>query len=166
MMATMAAAMDGCRGHATSSAVPFFQESVMNSLSSFAASPLFLRRVLWLDAGTGVATGLLQVLLAAWLAPVLGLPEQLLVVSGWALFGYVALIAFIASRPFIAPGLVWLLIAANGIWVLGCLALLFGGLVAPTLLGQGFIAVQAVAVGLLMELQWFGVRRVPAQPAW
>ena len=138
----------------------------MNSLSSLAASPLFLRRVLWLDAATGVATGLLQVGLAAWLAPLLGLPERLLLVSGWALFCYVALIAFIATRPFIAPALLWLLIVANGAWVLACLALLFGGLVTPTLLGQGFIAVQAVAVGLLMELQWFGVRRAPAQPAW
>ncbi|MGQ2979391.1 MAG: hypothetical protein ACT6Q9_06805 [Polaromonas sp.] len=138
----------------------------MSSLSSLATSPLFLRRVLWLDAATGVATGLLQVLLAAWLAPLLGLPETLLEVSGWALFGYVALIAFIAKRPFIPQALVWLLIAANGVWVLGCLALLFGGLVTPTLLGQGFIAVQALAVGLLMELQWFGVRRAPAQPAW
>jgi hypothetical protein len=138
----------------------------MSSLLSLASSPQFLRRVLWLDAATGVATGLLQLLLAAWLAPLLGLPETLLVLSGWALFGYVALIAFIATRPFIAPGLVWLLIAANGVWVLGCLALLFGGLVTPTLLGQGFIAMQALAVGLLMELQWFGVRRAPAQPAW
>ena len=138
----------------------------MQSLFSLAASPLILRRVLWLDAATGVATGLLQVLLAAWLAPLLGLPESLLVMSGWALFGYVALIAWIATRPVIAPALVWLLIVANGAWVLGCLALLFGGLVAPTLMGQGFIAVQALAVGLLMELQCLGVRRAEAQPAW
>ena len=138
----------------------------MNSLSSLAASPLFLRRVLWLDAATGVATGLLQVLLAAWLAPLLGLPEKLLLLTGWALFGYVALIALIATRPALPAALVWLLIVANGAWVLGCLALLFGGLLAPTLLGQGFIAIQAVTVGLLMELQWFGVRKAPAQPAW
>jgi len=138
----------------------------MNPLSSLAASPLFLRRVLWLDAGTGVATGLLQVLLAAHLAPLLGLPERLLVASGWAVFGYVAAISFIATRPVIPPALVRLLIVANGVWVLGCLALLFGGLVAPTLMGQGFLATQAVAVGLLIELQWFGVQRAAAQPAW
>lgn len=140
--------------------------SVLDSMSSLAASPLFLRRVLWLDAATGVATGLLQLLLAAQLAPLLGLPEELLMATGWALFGYVALIAFIATRPVIPPPLVWLLIAANGLWVLGCLALLFGGLVTPTLMGQAFIAVQAVAVGLLMELQWLGVRRAAARYAW
>ncbi len=140
--------------------------SALASLSSLAASPHFLRRVLWLDAATGVATGLLQVLLAAYLAPLLGLPEVLLVASGWAIFGYVLFISFIATRPVIPQALVWLLIAANGIWVLGCLALLFGGLVTPTLLGQAFIAVQAVAVGALMELQWLGVRKAAAQYAW
>lgn len=140
--------------------------SVVASLSSFAASPRFLHRVLWLDAATGVATGLLQLLLADQLAAVLGLPVGLLVASGWAILGYVALIAFIATRQPIPQALVWLLIVANGLWVLGCLALLFGGLVAPTLMGQAFIAVQAVAVGLLAELQWFGVRKAPAQPAW
>ena len=140
--------------------------SVMSSLSSFAHSPRFLRRVLWLDAITGVATGLLQLLLADTLAVFLGLPAGLLVASGWALFGYVALIAFIATRPFIPRPLVWLLIVANGLWVVGCLALMFGGLVAPTLAGKAFIAVQAVAVGLLAELQWFGVRKLAAQPAW
>lgn len=140
--------------------------SIMNALSSLAASPQFLRRVLWLDAGTGLATGLLQVLLAEQLAALLGLPVGLLVASGWAIFAYVALITFTATRQPISHALVWLLIAANSLWVLGCLVLLFGGLVTPTLAGQGFIAVQAVAVGLLAELQWFGVRRAPAQPAW
>lgn len=52
--------------------------SVMNSLSSPAASPpQFLRRVLWLDAATGAATGLLQVLLADPLAALLGLPGEM-----------------------------------------------------------------------------------------
>jgi hypothetical protein len=143
-----------------------FLESAMNSLYSLATSPLFLRRVLWLDAATGVVTGLLQVLLAKQLSELLGLPVSLLMISGWTIFGYVALIAFIATRPFIPHAGVWLLIAANGLWVLGCLALLFGGLVAPTLAGQGFIAVQAVAVGLLAELQWVGLRRAAARPAW
>ena len=140
--------------------------SAFVSLSSLAASPLFLRRLLWLDAATGVATGLLQLLLADHLAALLGLPVALLVASGWALFGYVALISFIATGAVIPRALVGLLIVANGLWVLGCLVLLFGPLVAPTLLGKAFIGLQAVAVGLLAELQWFGLRKAPPQPAW
>ncbi len=87
--------------------------SAVASFSSLAASPLFLRRVLWLDAATGVATGALQLLLSGLLASLLGLPETLLVATGWALFGYVVLISFIATRQFVPEGLVWLLIIAN-----------------------------------------------------
>jgi hypothetical protein len=140
--------------------------SAVAPFSSLAASPLFLRRVLWLDAATGAATGALQLLLSGLLASLLGLPETLLVVSGWAIFGYVAAISFIATRQFVPAALVWLLIGANLLWVLGCLALLLGDLVTPTLAGKVFIAVQAVAVGLLAELQWVGLRKAVAQPNW
>ncbi|MDI1272686.1 hypothetical protein [Polaromonas sp.] len=140
--------------------------SAVVSFSSLTSSPRFLRSVLWLDAATGVATGALQLLLTGLLASLLGLPEALLQVSGWALFGYVALISFIATRQFLAAGLVWLLIGANLIWVAGCLALLLGDFVTPTLVGKVFIAVQAVAVGLLAEMQWVGLRKAAAQPGW
>jgi hypothetical protein len=121
---------------------------------------------LWLDAATGAATGALQLLLAGFLASLLGLPETLLVVSGWAIFGYVALIGFIATRQFVPAPLVWLLIGANFFWVLGCLALLLGDWVMPTLAGKAFIAIQAVTVGLLAELQWVGLRKAAAQSRW
>ncbi len=140
--------------------------SAIASFSSLAASPLFLRRVLWLDAATGAATGALQLLLAGFLAGLLGLPETLLVVSGWVMFVYVAGIGFIATRQFVPAALVWLLIGANFLWVLGCLALLLGDLVMPTLAGKVFIAIQAVTVGLLAELQWVGLRKAVVRPGW
>ena len=140
--------------------------TVRNTISSLIASPHFLRRVLWLDAATGVATGLLQLLLAAELARLLGLPLALLTLSGWALLGFAAAIAFIATRMFVPSALVGLLIFANLLWVLACLAILFGGFLAPTLPGKLFVAVQALAVGLLVELQWFGLRKTAAQAAW
>lgn len=137
-----------------------------SSVSSLLASPHFLRRVLWLDAVTGAATGLLQLLLADAMAAWLGLPEQLMIGSGWLILAYVAGITWIATRAIIPRAPVWALIAGNLLWLLACVALLTGSLVAPTLLGQAFIAVQAVTVGLLAELEWLGVRRAPAQPAW
>ncbi len=140
--------------------------SHVSPMSSFFASPHFLRRVLWLDAGTGMATGVLQVLLPGSLAGLLGLPEGLLIGAGWLMLAYVAGIVFLATRLVVPAAGVWVLIVANLLWVLACLALLMGGVVAPTLLGMGFIAVQAVTVGALAELQWIGVRRAAAQPAW
>lgn len=123
--------------------------SAVASFSSLTASPNFLRRVLWLDATTGAATGALQLLL-----------------TGWLMFAYVAGIGFIATRQFVPAPLVWLLIGANLLWVLGCLALLLGDWVMPTLAGKVFIAIQAVTVGLLAELQWVGLRKAAAQSRW
>lgn len=136
------------------------------SVSSILGSPHFLRRVLWLDAGTGLATGLLQLLASDLLEKWLGLPAQLLIGSAWLMLGYVVAIGMIATRTTIPRGPVMALIAANFLWVLACLALLLGPTLAPTMLGKTFLAVQAVTVGLLLELQWLGVRREPAQPAW
>lgn len=135
-------------------------------LSSFFASPHFLRRVLWLDAASGVATGLLHVAFAEALAPMLGLPVKLLLWSGCALAAFVLFIVWIAMQRTISAGPVRLLIAANAAWVLGCVGLLVSGAVTPTLLGEVFLIVQAVAVGVLAELEWIGVRKIQPEPAW
>lgn len=135
-------------------------------VSSFFASPHFLRRVLWADAASGVGTALLHWEFADVLAPVLGLPVSLLQWSGLALVGFVLFISWIASRRNIPAGLVWVLIAANTAWVLGCVGLLASSLVVPTTLGIAFLIVQAVAVGVLAELEWIGVRKIQPEPAW
>lgn len=135
-------------------------------LSSLMASPHFLRRVLWLDAATGVATGLLQFGFADALAPLLGLPANLLSWSGAALGVFVLFIAWIATRKNIPAGAVWLLIGANGLWVLGCLGLLASSLVAPSVFGVSFLITQVITVGLFVELEWIGVRKIQPEPAW
>jgi hypothetical protein len=55
--------------------------------------------------------------------------------------------------------LVIIVIAGNAAWTLASIALLFSGAVTPNLLGEIFIAAQAVAVGALAELQYIGLRR-------
>ncbi len=136
--------------------------SAISRATSLLDSPHFLRRVLWLDAISGAATGALQLLFPGFLSGLLGLPEAMLVETGWVLFGFTAGIAFLATRQFVPSAGVWLLIGANAVWVLGCLALLFGGWVNPSFAGKAFIAVQAVWVGLMAELEWVGLRKAPA----
>ncbi len=136
--------------------------SSTGALSSFIASPHFLRRVLWVDAATGLANGALLLLLPGFHAGLLGLPEALLVGAGWALLAFAAGITFLATRQVVPLAGVGVLIAANLLWVFGCVALLFGGLVTPTLAGTVFLAVQAVAVGVLAELEWVGLRKASA----
>ncbi|MES2583471.1 MAG: hypothetical protein V4627_12200 [Pseudomonadota bacterium] len=135
-------------------------------LSSLMASPHFLRRVLWADAGIGVLTGLEQYMFADVLAPILGLPASLLSGSAVALAGFVLFIAWIATRKSIPAGAVWLLIGANALWVVGCLGLLASSLVAPTAFGVAFLIIHAVSVGVFVELEWIGVRKLQPAPAW
>jgi hypothetical protein len=120
----------------------------------------FLRRVLFADAATCVATGLFLALLAAPLAPYLGLGAGLLLYAGLALLPIAAFIAWVAAREHISPAGVWLVIVGNVLWVLASLALLFA--VSPTALGYAFVVGQALIVAALAEMEYVGLRKVAA----
>lgn len=51
------------------------------------------------------------------------------------------------------------MIAGNAAWTLASIALLLSGTVTPNLLGEVFVAVQAIATGVFAELQFIGLRR-------
>jgi hypothetical protein len=125
------------------------------------ASARFLRTVLWADAVSCAASAALHLFGAGLLAHLLGLSSGLLLASGLALCAYAAFAAWIATREPLPRGPVLALSLANWAWVAGCLALLFTG-AAGTTLGQIYLVVQVVAVAVLAELQWFGVRRPTA----
>jgi MFS superfamily sulfate permease-like transporter len=135
-------------------------------LSSFFASPHFLRRVLWADAASGVATGAVLFAFADALAPLLGLPAELLLWSSYILVGFVLLISWAATRRTIPAGAVWVLIGCNALWVMGCVALLLSSQIVPTGFGVAFLVVNAVTVGVFLELEWIGVRKLQLAHAW
>jgi hypothetical protein len=119
----------------------------------------FLRYALIADAVASGATGLMMIAGADLLTGLLGLPVPLMREAGLLLVPYVALVAFVGTREQIPFGAVKVIIALNVLWVLGSVGLLVGGFVAPTLLGYAFVIVQAIAVGVLAELQIIGLRR-------
>jgi hypothetical protein len=119
----------------------------------------FLRYALIADAVASGATGALMIAGADLLTGLLGLPVALMRESGLLLVPYVALVAFVGTRDTIPFTAVKAIIALNVLWVLGSVGLLVGGFVAPTLLGYAFVIVQAIAVGVLAELQIVGLRR-------
>lgn len=122
----------------------------------------FLRRILFLDAATCFATGLLLTLGASLLAGWLGLPDMLLRYAGISLLPFAAFLLYLAAKPLPPRGGVWLVIALNGLWVLDSVLLLIAGGVAPTTLGYAFVLAQAAAVLVLAELEWLGLRRQQA----
>ena len=122
-------------------------------------APNTLRRILWLDATTCVATGALMALAASPLAALLQLPASLLFYAGLSLFPVAAFIALVASRGSIPYGGVWLVVIGNALWTLTSLALLTDQRLAPNSLGVAFIVIQAAAVAILAELEYTCIKR-------
>jgi hypothetical protein len=120
---------------------------------------LFLRRVFLLDA---IVSGMMALLLtsdAGALASWLELPEGLLRETGLFLIAYTALVGWLATRQSMPKALAIIVIAGNAAWTVASIALLFSSVVTPNLLGQVFVAVQAIVPGALAELQYIGLRR-------
>lgn len=130
------------------------------SLIAQLSSPAVLRRVLAFDALSGAGTGVLHLLLAPMLSTWLGLPETLLQASGIAIFGFVALAAWLAFQASPPRGALMAIVALNFAWAIGCLWLAFGGAVSAAPWGVVYLLVQAVVVFVLAELQWMGLRRL------
>ena len=133
---------------------------------SMFSSPLFLRRVLLLDALSCLACGLLQLLLNQSMVQWLALPAALVTGTGIFLLAYAAAVAFIATRQPPPRAVVWVLVGGNLVWAVDCVLLLASGWVSPSTLGTAYVLMQAVTVALLAELQWMGLRRRPLQAAW
>jgi hypothetical protein len=120
---------------------------------------LFLRRAIQADAIFSGVSALLLTLGAGELAPLLNLPTDLLRETGLFLIAYAALVGWLGSRPAMPKALVGIVIAGNVAWTVASIALLFSGAVTPNLLGEAFVAFQAIVVGILAELQYIGLRR-------
>ena len=124
---------------------------------------LFLRRAILADA---IFSGVSAVVLtsgAGLLAPWFSLPEALLRETGLFLIAYAALVGWLGTRQAMPKALVLIVVAGNAAWTLASIALLFSPWVSPNLLGEIVVVAQAIATGVLAELQYVGLRKsVPA----
>jgi hypothetical protein len=119
----------------------------------------FLRRAILADAIFSGASALLLTFGAGALAPLLNLPETLLLETGLFLIAYAILVGWLGTRQAMPKALVIIVIAGNAAWTFSSIALLFSSAVTPNLLGEIFVAAQAIVVGALAELQYIGLRR-------
>jgi hypothetical protein len=118
-----------------------------------------LRLALLADA---VASGAMGIVLAAAAEPLargFGLPLALLREVGLLLIPYAALLVFLARKETTPRLPAQIVVAGNGVWVIGSIALLISSLVAPSALGTAFVIAQALIVAILAELQVMGLKR-------
>ncbi|UXI66815.1 hypothetical protein [Tahibacter amnicola] len=135
------------------------------TITNFLRHPNFLRYVLWVDGIAGLAMAALLIFDAAPIARLTQLPATLLQSAGIALLPFLALIGWLLSRPVPPRTGVMVLIAGNALWVVDSVLLLVAGWATPNALGYAFVILQAVAVGVLAELEFVAVRRTPMAPA-
>ncbi|MFC0241550.1 hypothetical protein [Rhodopseudomonas telluris] len=120
---------------------------------------LLLRRALQADALVSGAMALLLVTGAGALAPMLALPQPLLLETGLFLIAYAAFVGWLGTRAALQRPLVLLVIIGNALWTLASIALLLSSAVAPNGVGIAFVVIQAIAVGVFAELQYMGLKR-------
>ena len=119
----------------------------------------FLSRALLADAVFSGVSAVGLTLGAGVLAQFLNLPEALLRETGLFLIAYTALVGWLGTRQSVLRSLVLLVVVGNAAWTLASIALLFSGAVNPNLLGEIVVVAQAIATGVLAELQYIGLRR-------
>ena len=119
-----------------------------------------LRLALMTDAAASGTMGVLLAAAADPLAAWFGMPVPLLREVGLLLIPYAGLLVYLASKN-VTPRLpAQIVVAGNVLWVvLGSVALLVSGLVAPTALGTAFVIAQTLIVAILAELQVMGLKR-------
>jgi hypothetical protein len=99
------------------------------------------------------------------LSSLLGVPPELLRFAGVSLIPFAAFVTWICTRPTLPRLPVRAVIALNVGWVIGSAWLLFADRIDPNQFGVAFIVVQAIAVAVLAEMRYAGLRRqVPSAP--
>lgn len=118
-----------------------------------------LRRVLWLDAVSGLVMALAHFGFSSRLSEWLGLPLAWLQVSGVVVFGAALLSGALALRSHPPAAGVRLLAAGNFVWVAASVWAVLGAGLTLTTLGMAWVLLQAVFVFVLAELEWAGSRQ-------
>ncbi len=118
-----------------------------------------LRYVLFADAATCLAMGLLLSIGNSFLQNLLGLPTELMFYAGLSLFPFAAFLIYAATGKSISKTVIWLIIGLNLLWTIDSFLLLFSGYVTPTTFGYIFVIFQAVGVAIFAALEFIGLQK-------
>lgn len=123
-------------------------------------NPLFLRRVLGLDAIASGAAGLLMAFGAGLLADFLKLDPGFSRPAGLFLIVYAAAVGALALQARPARPLVMAVIAVNILWTIESAMTLVLGWLDPNALGVAFVIAQAAVVAGFAALQLYALKPV------
>lgn len=118
----------------------------------------FLRCVLFADAATCLACGLLLSIGGGFLQGILGLPAVLMFYAGLSLLPFAAFLLYAATRKSISKTVVWTIIGLNLLWTIDSFLLLVSGYVAPTTFGYVFVSFQAIGVLIFAVMEFLALR--------
>jgi hypothetical protein len=120
----------------------------------------FLRRVLAIDSIGTAAIALGVVVTAGPLSAALGIPAPWLAGIGIALLPFAAWVGWLARQSNPPRKHVWVLIAANDLWVATSVVIAFSSLLPLTALGIEFLVIQALLAAVMATLEFVAIRRV------
>ena len=126
------------------------------------ATSRFLRLVLFADAATCLATGLLMIFGSTDLAQFLEVSPEFLLYAGISLLPFTAFVGYMATRQRVSRAAVWTVIALNALWTIDSFLILATGWVTPNPLGYGFIGAQALGVAIFAGLEYVGLTKSTA----
>jgi hypothetical protein len=124
-----------------------------------------LRSAVWFDAVSVAGLGLLLLLLADALTPLLGLDATFMSTVGALLLPFAAFLALTAARARISRVAVGWIVGLNALYVIASFAALVLGWLQPTALGAAFVIAQALVGGAVAVVEWIGLQREPAGAA-
>jgi hypothetical protein len=124
-----------------------------------------LRSALWFDAVSVAALGLLLLLPADALSPLLGLDATFMRTVGALLLPFAVFLALTAAQTRIPRLAVGWIVGLNALYVIASFAVLALSWLQPTVLGTAFVVAQALVGGAVAAVEWIGLRREPADGA-
>lgn len=125
--------------------------AIVNSISA--------RHAVLADAAASGAMAALFLAGSGIVAQLTGLPAGFLFWVGVAFLPWVVALVLIGRAEPPAAGAVEAVIAGNALWVVASIAVVVFGVFDINALGVAFVVAQAVAVAILAELQFLGLRR-------
>ena len=120
---------------------------------------LFLRRVLLFDAMTCLVTGTVMLIASGTVERLLAIPAPVSTVLGVVLIAFGTAVAWTGTRRDLIRPAVWAIVALNALWAVESVLVLAFGWLEPNATGSALIIAQAVAVAVIAELQFLGLRR-------